>query len=265
MGKKQVLLISAGLVPGAAAEAAADAAASAFPGYEIAQTPLHSVAQALERAIERQVTTLILQPVLLLRGETYRRIADTAAGYAGQFSVLRVGAPLLDTEEDIRTVAGLLADIARPYDGGETAVCFVGHGSTPQGNAVYEQLQGMLAGYCFVGLLRGRPGPEDILAKVRAGPYRRVVLHPLLLAAGGHAVRDIAGEGETAWKTAFARAGYPVECIMRGLGEYGPAASLLAAHGRVFAGTVRAGCSTSTDSPFPEGKNGPDRPPPDRA
>ncbi len=264
MGKSQVLLISAGPVPGAA-EAAAPAAASAFPGYEIAQTSLHSMPQALERAIEEQVTTLLLQPVLLLRGESYCRIVDIAAGSAGQFAVLRVGAPLLDTEEDIRTAAGLLADIARPYDGGETAVCFVGHGSTPQGSAVYEQLQHMLDKHCFVGLLRGRPGPEDILAKVQAGSYRRVVLHPLLWAAGGHAVRDIAGEGETAWKTVFVRAGYPVECIMRGLGEYEPAASLLAAHGRAFAGTVRAGCSTSTDPPFPGGKTGPDRPPPDRA
>ena len=158
----------------------------------------------------------------------------------------------------------VLSSIAQSYDS-NTAVCFLGHGSKTRPNTVYTSLQALLPKSCFLGVLSGRPNAADVLSQLRASPYRRVVLHPLLLSAGGHALRDMAGDSETSWKSVFEKSGYPVQCVLRGLGEYPAIQALFAARGKAAAGTARGGCSTSTDSLSPAGGTAPDSPPPGRA
>ena len=41
---------------------------------------------------------------------------------------------------------------------------------------------------------------------------------------------DMAGDDEDTWKTAFERAGYQVECVLKGLGEYEAIQQLLVDH-----------------------------------
>ena len=41
-----------------------------------------------------------------------------------------------------------------------------------------------------------------------------------MIVAGDHANNDMAGDGEDSWKTAFERAGFEVEWVLRGLGQY---------------------------------------------
>ncbi len=41
-----------------------------------------------------------------------------------------------------------------------------------------------------------------------------------MIVAGDHATNDMAGEEEDSWKNQFEAAGYPVECHLKGLGEY---------------------------------------------
>ena len=60
---------------------------------------------------------------------------------------------------------------------------------------------------------------DDVLAKVQAGDYKKVVLEPLMIVAGDHANNDMAGDEEGSWKTTFEDAGYDVTCLVRGLGE----------------------------------------------
>ena len=40
----------------------------------------------------------------------------------------------------------------------------------------------------------------------------------------------MAGDDEDTWKSAFEAAGYEVECVLKGLGEYREIQDLLAAH-----------------------------------
>ena len=71
----------------------------------------------------------------------------------------------------------------------------------------------------FVGTVEAEPSLEDVLEKVKAGKYEKVVLEPLMVVAGDHANNDMAGDDEDSWKTAFLNEGYDVECLIRGLGE----------------------------------------------
>lgn len=116
-----------------------------------------------------------------------------------------------------------IAETMAEYDDGDTAICLMGHGTKAESNAAYEKLQGLLTenGYeaYYVGTIKASPTLEDVLAKVREGNYRRVVLRPLMIAAGKHADDEMAGDGEDSWKSRFQSAGYEVVCVPEGLGE----------------------------------------------
>ncbi len=61
-------------------------------------------------------------------------------------------------------------------------------------------------------------GAAQILPMAKA--YKKAVLLPLMVVAGDHAQNDLAGDGEDSWKSNFVRAGFEVECVLKGLGEY---------------------------------------------
>ena len=58
----------------------------------------------------------------------------------------------------------------------------------------------------------------------------KVVLMLFMVVAGDHANNDTAGDGEDSWKTAFAEAGYEVECVLEGLGQNAGIRALYVAH-----------------------------------
>lgn len=41
-----------------------------------------------------------------------------------------------------------------------------------------------------------------------------------MIVAGDHATNDMAGEDPDSWKCQFEKAGFPVDCVLKGLGEY---------------------------------------------
>ena len=96
------------------------------------------------------------------------------------------------------------------------------------------------AGYanCFIGTVEAAPTLEDVLALVQAGGYERVVLQPMMIVSGDHANNDMAGDEEGTWKTVFENAGYEVECVLTGLGEYEAIQNLLTAHAQAAIDTL---------------------------
>ena len=79
---------------------------------------------------------------------------------------------------------------------------------------------------------------DDVLAMVQAGSYERVVLQPMMIVSGDHANNDMAGDDEDTWKTVFENAGYEVECVLKGLGEYEAIQNLLVAHAQTAIDTL---------------------------
>ena len=184
---------------------------------------IDNVSEALNRAADNGVKTLVVQPTHLMDGFEYNDLVDELAGYADAFEAIAVGEPLLSSEEDFAAVAEAIAQATAEYDDGETAICFMGHGTEAESNGVYAKMQQVLseAGYehYFIGTVEAEPSVEDLLAAVQAGDYKRVVLRPLMIVAGDHANNDMAGDEEDSWKSVFESAGYEVECVLSGLGE----------------------------------------------
>ena len=184
---------------------------------------IDNVGQALDRALANGVKTLVVQPTHLMNGLEYTDLEKEIAQYADGFEQIVVGSPLLTTDEDFSKVADAIVKATKDYDDGETAICFMGHGTEAESNGVYEKMQKVLADKgmknYFIGTVEAKPDLEDVLAAVGNGSYKKVVLEPLMVVAGDHANNDMAGDEEDSWKSAFEKAGYEVECLLRGLGE----------------------------------------------
>lgn len=184
---------------------------------------IDNVEAALQRAADNGVKKLVVQPTHLMNGKEYTDLMETLGQHSDAFEKISVGEPLLTSEEDFKAVAGAVTAATKAYDDGETAICFMGHGTEADSNAVYAKMQTLFTelGYqsYFVGTVEAEPSLKDVLAAVKEGGYRRAVLEPLMVVAGDHANNDMAGDEDGSWKTEFEKAGYEVECLIRGLGE----------------------------------------------
>lgn len=195
---------------------------------------IDDVAEALARAKANGVKNLLVQPTHLMNGYEYGDLVKELEACAGDFETVKIGAPLLTTDEDFAAVAQAMVDAAAGYDDGKTAVCYMGHGSEAAANGIYARMQQHLTGSghdnFFVGTVEAEPTAEDLVKLVKAAGYEKVVLRPMMIVAGDHANNDMAGDGEDSWKSVFTAAGFQVACEVNGLGELEAIQQLLAAH-----------------------------------
>lgn len=216
-----------------------NAISKAFPEYEVRRAftsrriidilakrdgiDIDNVQKALEKIIVDGIKTLVVQPTYVINGYEYADLMSELKDYEDKFEKIAVAAPLLMTEKDFCTVIKVLVEKSASYDNGETAICFMGHGTKAETNDTYTKLQNKLvdAGYknYYIGTMQAKPSLDMVIAALKKGNYKRVVLQPLMLAAGAHVNRDMAGKGKNTWKTILEGEGYEVECVMEGLGQ----------------------------------------------
>lgn len=184
---------------------------------------IDDINEALKRAVDNGVKNLVVQPTHLMNGLEYDELKGDIAQYSDAFDKVAIGQPLLSSDEDFSRVENAIVDWTKDYDDGETAIVFMGHGTSADSNAVYQKMQDLLTkdGHTnyFVGTVEATPSLDDVMAAVKKGGYKRVVLEPLMVVAGDHANNDMAGDDKDSWKSQFEAAGYQVECLLRGLGE----------------------------------------------
>lgn len=231
-------------------DAVEDALQAAYPEYEVrraftAQTvidilaerdghDIDNVEEAMDRLIADGVKEVVVQPTHVMTGFEYDDVVKAVSEYEGKFDSLKISTPVVTTDADYDAlVASLIAETAA-YNVEGTAIVFMGHGTHHEANATYANLQQKLidAGYAnyFIGTVEATPSLDDVLAAVQATDATKVVLLPLMIVAGDHANNDMAGDEEDSWKTAFVNAGYEVECVLNGLGQYEGVQKILIDH-----------------------------------
>ena len=183
---------------------------------------IDNMQEALDRAVDNGVKTLVVQPTHLMNGLEYEEMSKAIAQYSDAFEQISIGQPLLTSDEDFQAVAKAITEATADYDDGETAIVFMGHGTEAESNGVYAKMQQVLTdgGYAhyYVGTVEATPSLDDVLEAVKQGSYKRVVLRPLMVGAGDHANNDMAGDEDDSWKTTFEKEGYEVVCEVEGLG-----------------------------------------------
>lgn len=196
---------------------------------------IDNVEEALDRAVADGVKTLVVQPTHLMDGYEYTDLADALKAYEDKFEQVVLATPLLTSDEDFDAVAKAIVEETASYDDGETAICFMGHGTEADSNGIYAKLQEKMtaAGYenYYIGTVEAEPTLEDLLTAIKEkGVYTKVVLEPLMVVAGDHANNDMAGDEDDSWKSQFEAEGYEVECILKGLGELPAIQDIYVAH-----------------------------------
>lgn len=203
---------------------------------------IDDVETALKRSVDNGVKNLVVQPTHLMNGLEYADLVEAVAQYSDAFEKVAIGEPLLTSDEDFAKVETALIVQTEKYNDGETAICFMGHGTPADSNSVYTKLQTMFdedgyENYC-IGTVEAKPDIDDVIARVKAGEYRRVVIQPLMVVAGDHANNDMAGDGDS-WKTALEAEGYEVECVIQGLGEDEAIRQIYVEHAQAAVDSIR--------------------------
>ncbi len=184
---------------------------------------IDNVKEALDRAVDNGVKELLVQPTHLMNGLEYNDLVDEIASYSDAFEKVYIGEPLLTSDDDFTKVKSAICHATVGYDDGDTAICFMGHGTEADSNAIYAKMQDLLTAtgteHYYVGTVEATPSVDDVIALVEKGSYSRVVLRPLMVVAGDHANNDMAGDEEDSWKSRFEAEGYQVEPVVSGLGE----------------------------------------------
>ena len=169
-----------------------------------------------------------IQPTHLLYGYEYDNIRETATQWNGRFPVLRLGQHLLATQEDMFCLADCVTKAYAPEDG---VLVLMGHGTAHFANMVYPAFQTVLRSRghenVLVGTVEGWPDFDEVQAGLQAMGKKQVLLAPLMLVAGDHALNDMAGED--GWKGQLEQSGFRVSCIMEGLGMLEPIQQMYAA------------------------------------
>ena len=206
---------------------------------------IDNVDQALQRAVDNGVKNLIVQPTHLMHGAEYDELMKAVEEYKDNFETVKVAEPLLGevgadaavinadkkavaetlTAEAVKT-AGYDSLEAAKEDG--VAFVFMGHGTAHVAKVSYSQMQAQMEdlGYdnVFIGTVEGEPEDtacEAVIDKVAEAGYTKVILRPLMVVAGDHANKDMAGDDDDSWKSMFNASGKfdSVDTQIAGLGS----------------------------------------------
>ena len=206
-------------------------ARAALPGWEVraawtsaaflrrareAGEGIPGVLEALSALQAEGYDRVSIQPTLLHPGKGYAAVSAAAADFAGEFAALKLGRPLLADEKDRAALCRLLD---REFPRGEDEVLILAGHAAGDG-AFYAEVNALCAKLGLPRMLAGAlPDLDAVCGALRTLAVQRVTLLPLLLTAGSHTARDIAGEAPESWRTRLTAEGYEVRAVPQGLAE----------------------------------------------
>lgn len=199
------------------------------------QGPLAAVANLLDAEYDG----VVVQPVQIAPAGEFFALAATVEGLnctgtvkpgGKPLATLALGRPALGTfgagypyGADVRAAAAALAADARLAEEEGAALLYMGHGSNhfPAGG-IYLQLAAAMRElypgvFTAIATLEGFPSVDEALVILRESGMKKVILKPLLVAAGGHVRKDMVGPGS--WAARLEKEGFTVEPVLAGLGE----------------------------------------------
>ena len=179
-----------------------------------------SVAKALQRLRLEKFSSVAVQPLQTICGAEYAqvRLAAEEADCPG-FRV-RLGMPLLHSDEDILRAANAVTRHLPPEREPQEDVILMGHGARHAAAARYLALDTavrQLDAHVHVGVMNGENDLDALLPRLTS---RRVWLMPLLSVVGRHTLEDMAGDAPDSWRSRIEAAGHACAPVVRGTAEY---------------------------------------------
>ena len=182
-----------------------------------------NVSEALEKIKAEGYDEIIVQPSHILEGIEYEKIVAQLNAVKKDFKSIRLGNAMLHDEASYAEISDVIADIFS-FVSDEEALVLIGHGSSHETDSSYEELEAAMhaSGHenYIVGTIEGELDIKRAISKLKELRPSKVILAPFLIVAGDHALNDIGGDEEDSCKIMIRDAGFDVECILKGLGEY---------------------------------------------
>ncbi len=182
---------------------------------------------ALGKLLDDNFTHIVVASFHTLPGVEFHDLCRDVTAFRAMSGMhgrrILVSRPLLASRDNMeRTVKALLKNVPKnrkPDD----AVVFMGHGSEHHpGDAVYAAMNYWAQDIdprLYIGTVEGQPQLQDIVSKLKKAGVKKVYLMPFMLVAGDHARNDMCGDEDESWKSVLKKAGFKVECILKGTGE----------------------------------------------
>ncbi len=190
-----------------------------------------SLEELLESLYEKGYEEVACQSLHIVPGKQYEELVLKLIGYGRRFRKFIIGRPLLYEPSDCLKLAGVIADILPELQEDEAFV-YMGHGSGHISNALYALTENCLRQLSkervYVGVMEGVPGIEYIIGRLKKHSIKKTWLAPMLLSAGWHARKDLAGDNEESWKSRLEAEGIQVRVMLKGLGDIPGVAEIFA-------------------------------------
>lgn len=205
-----------------------------FPGHEIfwayssrmvkdkgadqPQKTISSPHEILETLYRQHYSWAVVQSLHLLGGHEFIRLVEEAKECPIRTSI---GLPLLTSPEDYLALGTSLSPLITTHP--DQAILLVGHGTDHPAWCAYPALQYFMrrqfGSRIFVGMIeKGSPSSAEVIADITDAGYKKVCIIPLLLVAGMHFHRDLAGSRRNSWTSLLSAADIDVEIIQQGIG-----------------------------------------------
>ena len=184
---------------------------------------INNVKEAMEQMRDDGITDVVIQPTHVINGIENDLMKEDALSWHDSFHSITFGTPLLTSEQDdCDMIEAIHQEFS--YLKADEALVLMGHGTTHYANAIYAALDYTFKdkGYpnIHLGTVEAYPSMETLLKVIREQNPSKVVLAPFMIVAGDHARNDMASDDPDSWRCQFEAAGFPVECVLKGLGEY---------------------------------------------
>ena len=186
---------------------------------------LDSPKEAMIKMSEEGFTHVAAQSLHTIGGKEYNEILRSVRRFqdSGGFESIRVGNPLLYTQEDLGKMTKALLENIPKERTKDDGVVFMGHGTHHPSNAFYAALMFQIQRKdpnVFIGTVEGYPKIDDIKEMLLEKKIEKAYLMPLLSVAGDHARKDMAGDDEKSWTSILTKMGIEIIPILKGTAEY---------------------------------------------
>ncbi len=182
------------------------------------QNTISNPHEILETLYRQHYSWAVVQSLHLLGGHEFIRLVEET-----KQSPLRtsIGLPLLSSPEDYLALCTSLSPLINTHP--DQAILLVGHGTDHPAWCAYPALQYFMRRHfgprIFVGVIEeGCPSSAEVIADITDAGYKKVCIIPLLLVAGMHFHRDLAGGHSNSWMSLLSAANISVEIIQQGIG-----------------------------------------------
>ncbi|MEI8246379.1 MAG: sirohydrochlorin cobaltochelatase [Lentisphaerota bacterium] len=204
----------------------------AFPLSPVrwAFTAPDTVSETIQAIQAEGFSGIAVQPLFVAAGLEYNSVLSSVESLQRLNMRISVGRPLLDSVDDLDRFIEVLINVLPLERTTDEAIVLMGHNNA---DGCSDQIFNALADalkqrdrLIFTATLKGALDFDSVRRELTVCGVRKAYLLPLLIAAGNHALKDLAGGGEAAWRVRLERDGIKCATALKGLGEYDSFASI---------------------------------------